>query len=63
MILAKTTNLDTGAQGEAFIICADCYGKLNDAIGYANAETGKDVAICIVEDTVKGVCEQCGKKN
>ena len=61
MILGKATNLNTGAQSDEFIICADCYGKLDDAFGYANAQLGTDIAICEVADAVEGVCEQCGK--
>ena len=59
MVLAKTTNIDTGAQSEAFILCADCYTKLDDAIGYANAEANTDIALCAVAEEVSGVCEQC----
>ena len=62
MLLAKATNLDTGVQSEAFVICANCYGKLDDAFGYANAEVNTDIAICEVEADVEGVCEQCGRK-
>ena len=61
MLLAKTTNLDTGAQSEEFSICADCYSKLDDAITHANAQVSTDIAICEVADAVEGVCEQCGK--
>ncbi len=61
MLLAKTTNLDTGAQSEEFPICANCYSKLDDAITHANAETGTDIAIATVADAVEGECEQCGK--
>ena len=59
MLLAKTTNIDTGAQSEAFILCADCYDKLDDAITHANAKTHTDIAICAVAEDVSGVCEQC----
>ena len=55
MLLAKTTNLDTGAQSEEFPICANCYSKLDDAITHANAETGTDIAIVTVADAVEGV--------
>ena len=61
MLLAKTTNLDTGAQSEEFTVCAACYNKLDDAIAHANTETGTDIALCEVSDDVQGVCEQCGK--
>lgn len=60
VLLAKTTNVDTGAQSEEFILCAKCYGKLDDAITHANAATGTDIALCEVSDDVQGVCEQCG---
>ena len=61
MILAKTMNLDTGAQSEEFTVCAACFETLDDAITHANAETGTDIAICEVSEDVEGVCEQCGK--
>ena len=38
MILGKATNLNTGAQSDEFIICADCYGSFDDAFCYANAQ-------------------------
>ncbi|MCY3743610.1 MAG: hypothetical protein OXH00_21565 [Candidatus Poribacteria bacterium] len=60
MLLAKATNLETGVQSSEFIVCADCYSKLDDAFGYANAEVNTDIAICEVEADVEGVCEQCG---
>ena len=63
MILAKTTNLDIGAQSEEFILCAECYNKLDDAIAHANAETGTDIAICEVTEGVDGTCEQCGRNS
>lgn len=63
MLLAKTTNLDTGVQSEAFIVCANCYGKLDDAICYANAVSTADIALCEVQGDVEGVCEQCGTKS
>ena len=62
MLLAKATNLNTGTQSEEFIICADCYGKLDDAFGYANAEANTDIAICTVSEDVEGDCEQCNAK-
>ena len=61
MILGKATNLNTGAQSDEFIICADCYGSFDDAFCYANAQVNTDIAICEVADAVEGVCEQCGK--
>ena len=61
MILAKTTNLDTGAQSKEFTICTACFETLDDAITHANAEIGADIAICEVSEDVEGVCEQCGK--
>ena len=61
MLLAKSTNLKTGAQGEEFILCAACYGKLDDAIAHANAKTHTDIAICVVAENVEGICEQCGQ--
>lgn len=63
MILAKTTNLSTGAQGEEFSVCANCYGKLDDAIGYANGVSTADITLCEVDADVEGVCEQCGTKD
>ena len=60
MLFAKTTNLDTGAQSEAFTVCVGCFEKLDDAITHANAETGTDIAICKVANNVDGTCEQCG---
>ena len=57
MLLGKATNLDTGAQSDEFIICADCYRKLDDAFSYANAQLSTDIAICEVADAVEGVCE------
>ena len=59
MLLAKTTNIDTGAQSEAFLLCTDCYTKIDDAIGYANKVANTDIAICAVACDVSGVCEQC----
>lgn len=59
MLLAKTTNIDTGAQSEAFVLCATCYEKLDDAITYANAQTHTDIALATVAEDVEGVCEQC----
>ena len=59
MLLAKTTNIDTGAQSEEFTLCVDCYTKLDDAITHANAKTHTDIALCAVACDVSGVCEQC----
>ena len=63
MILAKSTNLETGAQSEEFVVCAACYNKLDDAITHANAETGTDITICEVTECVEGACEQCGRNS
>lgn len=62
MLFAKTTNIDTGAQSEEFLICADCYGKIDDALTHANAKTNTDIALCTVSEEVQGVCEQCEKR-
>ena len=59
MLLAKTTNLDTGAQSEAFIVCGNCYQNLDDAIGVAKRKNGTDIAICEVAEDVAGTCENC----
>ena len=61
MLLAKSTNIDTGAQSAEFIICAKCYDTLDDAITHANTQTGTDIAICKVSTNVDGTCEQCGR--
>ena len=63
MLLAKTTNLDTGAQSEEFIVCAKCYDTLDNAITHANTETSTDIAICEVTEDVEGMCEQCGRNS
>ena len=63
MLLAKSTNLDTGGQSEAFTLCARCYETLDDAITHANTETGTDIAICKVTEGVQGTCEQCGRNS
>ena len=63
MLLAKTTNIETGAQSAEFTICARCYDTLDDAITHANTETGTDIAICKVADAVDGTCEQCGRNS
>lgn len=59
MLLAKTTNLETGAQSEEFIVCENCYQNLDDAIGVANRKNGTDIAICEVAEDVAGACENC----
>ena len=60
MILAKTTNLSTGAQSEEFIVCVHCYENLDDAIGVSNRKNGTDIVICKVAEDVAGGCENCG---
>ena len=64
MLLAKLANLDTGAQSGEIIICGNCYGNLDVAIGYANEVSSTEIAICEVSDEdVEGVCENCGTKD
>ena len=63
MLLAKTTNLDTGAQSEEFPICANCYSKLDDAITHANAETGTDIELPLLPMLLKASVSSVGKTN
>lgn len=57
MILAKETNIATGEQSEAFLICGVCYEDRDVNLAFNCPE----IFICVVEDKVSGTCSECSE--
>lgn len=57
MILAKTTNIQTGSQGDEFHICYACYWDMESDLVF----TAPEIYLCIVEEDVEGTCSECGE--
>lgn len=59
MLLTKLTDISTGEQGDAFVVCAECY--ITQDQNLAMRVDKSTIYICIVKDKVSGRCSECGE--